>query len=571
MVGVLRSVIARFTVDVDDKPLTALDKRMNALKSRVTTFAGYATAAFAVVGGGAYMLAEAASRADENWAAIEITFGKNAEGIKEWSKDVGKAMSRSEYSFQEAAVSFGKFLAPMFRDSGQDITEMSKKLAELAVDLASFHDVTDEEAQMRLFSGMAGETEAVRKLGIDLSDTGLNEFNSKAKGGDGRKMQQLTLAEKSWIRYRKIIKDTTDAVGDAQRSGDRWAGVLKRVQGRIKTVSVEWGRRLMPIMTKVLVLVDNAMIRLDRLVTYLADHTEVVSAAFYTAAAAAAYWAYQNSILTLSMEYLLKRALPVVAAFLAIEDVVVGLNGGDAIFSRLTEALIGMKRTAFLVKDAFQAIIIKIRNMYKLLTNLPEVLNTALFHSSPENMKKVYDKIGLQDVDTEIDKRKSAAMEEAMQNDDLKAFKEAAYDYGQQTPDAVRKMYLTERLKFLAANPDHAPTKADEDLGIGAGGVDLLKGVKVPSIAPGTPPSMLSEEQKILRMRYGAKAFDAQLNRKSQEAWNKPVAAPAKVENTMSIVIDGAKDTKAIVDEIEERWSSMTREVNYSAAEGMDD
>lgn len=238
--SVLRDVIARFTVEVDSKPLTELDKRINKARDAVNDMGKYAAGALLAAGGAMYYFTEQASKAEESLNVLRQTFKGNADGVIAWSKTLSKEIGRSEYTLQEAAGKFGAFLAPTFEGTGQDITAMSEQLSQLAVDLASFYNTSDEEAQMRLFSGISGETEAVRRLGINISDSALKELHER-RGGKGQ-YKSLSLADKTLLRFEKILQDTIDKQGDAARTAGEWANSMKRVQERWKTFATELGK-----------------------------------------------------------------------------------------------------------------------------------------------------------------------------------------------------------------------------------------------------------------------------------------------------------------------------------------
>ncbi len=242
---VLRELIARFSIDVDTKPLSDLDRRLDRARDTVNSMGRQLAVVAAGAAAAGYALTEMASRANENTNVINQVFADNSDSVIQWSKTLGKEMGRSEYTLQESAGRFGSFLGPVFRDSGMDITAMSEKLSELSVDLASFYNTSDEDAMMRLFSGMSGETEAVRRLGIDISDTSLADLNKK--NGDNRRLASLTLQEKSVLRFQKILQDTEEKQGDAARTAGGWANTQKRLMEQMKTLGTELGQRLIPV------------------------------------------------------------------------------------------------------------------------------------------------------------------------------------------------------------------------------------------------------------------------------------------------------------------------------------
>lgn len=240
--SILRDCIARFTVQVDTKPLTDLDRKMDKARKTVNSMAkevayGLAGAAYSV-----YKFVDAASHADEILNVLDVVFKENSKSVQEWSKIMGTELGRSEYALQDATSKFGAFLDPIFKNTDKDITNMSEQLSALAVDLASFYNTSDEEAQMRLFSGISGETEAVRRLGIDISDSSLRQMHEKS-GAPGQ-YKSLSMADKTWLRFQKIIQDTTNAQGDSARTAQGWANSLKRLQGKWQTFTVDMGRSI---------------------------------------------------------------------------------------------------------------------------------------------------------------------------------------------------------------------------------------------------------------------------------------------------------------------------------------
>ncbi|MEY4507962.1 MAG: hypothetical protein RLZZ450_84 [Pseudomonadota bacterium] len=253
MSGVLRDIVARFSVQVDDKPLTKLEKSLKRARESVNTMGTYVASGFVAAAGAAYYFTEAASRAEETLNVINQTFGKNSDAVVAWSKTLAKEVGRSEYTLQSAASEFGAFLSPKFEDKNV-VTKMSEDLSKLGVDLASFYNTSDSEAQMRLMSGLSGETEAVRKLGVDISDEALkalynSDESSVKKGGQ---YKALSIADKTLLRFQKILKDTQEKQGDVQRTAQGWANSMKRVTERWKTFSVTLGKLTQKVMLPLL-------------------------------------------------------------------------------------------------------------------------------------------------------------------------------------------------------------------------------------------------------------------------------------------------------------------------------
>lgn len=359
-VALIRDVLARFTFLVDDKPATKLDKKIDKLKDKIANIAAVATTSFAAVGYGMYRLVDAASDAQESLNVLQQTFQGNSDAIVEWSKTMGKELGRSEFTLQDSVGKFGVFLQSMLKGTDADIASMSKKLSTLAVDLASFYNTSDEEAAMRLFSGISGETEAVRRLGVDISDKGLADFNKK-KGNKGR-YEDLSSAEKTMLRFEKIVADTVTAQGDAVRTADEWANSVRRVQDQIKDLAVRLGRRLMPIAKKVLDWVESFVGFIEKLtlktssvetfflvmsVGLAATATKmalVLKQIVTFATAVAGIEAVKAALLSAGKAAALfaLKAAAIVAVILAIEDFITFMRGGRSIFGTFLQDLTGL-------------------------------------------------------------------------------------------------------------------------------------------------------------------------------------------------------------------------------------
>jgi hypothetical protein len=358
--AVLRDILAHFTVFVDDRPLTQLDKRINKVKDNIKDFAVTTGAVLATAGYGAYKLVEAASDANEALNVLQVTFKDNTDAVLDWSTTVAEQMGRSQYTFQESVGKFGAFLSPVFKESEHDITQMSERLAELAVDLASFYNTSDSEAVTRLFSGMSGETEAVRKYGVDISDSALDDFNKKM--GDHRTMRSLSLQEKSLLRYRKILIDTEAAQGDAERTAGSWANQVKRLQERAKTLAVTIGKKILPVALDFLDAINGGITKVEEVVKFIEEKSSVLRAALLTVSSLVAAmaiqsvianWAELSAAAVLFGDVLKTKVVPqlmtgaamagkLAIAFLVLEDVIGFLRGQDSVLGSLLSELTGM-------------------------------------------------------------------------------------------------------------------------------------------------------------------------------------------------------------------------------------
>lgn len=361
---VAREILANIGVIVDLKPLKELDKSVDSAK-RSLVMLGRVGAGFGAAQG-AFKLVQMASHATETMNVLRTTFAENSDAVVQWSKTVGKEMGRSEFTMQDMVSKFGAFLEPQFKGNIPLITDMSEQLAQLAVDLGSFYNMSDKDSLINLFSGMSGETEAVRKFGVDISDSALEAFN-KAQG-DPRTMRALNLKEKTLLRFKKIMIDTEKAQGDAVKTSADWANQLKRFTERLRTIGVTLGRKILPIAQKVLDKINDA-------ISFVEKHGEVIEALAISAGALVAAlgvhevvkgWHELNAAMHIALELLkmnrlaiagmATQAAMVAAAFFVIEDILSAFAGKKSIFNDVLEHLTGWSDTAGAVATSFRII-----------------------------------------------------------------------------------------------------------------------------------------------------------------------------------------------------------------------
>ena len=191
-----------------------------------------------------------ASDLNEVQNVVDTTFGTaGAIKINEWAKNAAEAFGESELQ----AKQFTSTLGAMFKSMGvgqADMEEMSMSLAGLAGDMASFYNLDPTEAFEKLRSGISGETEPLKQLGINMSVVNLEAFAMSE--GITKSYQEMTQAEQATLRYQYIMSATADAQGDFADTSDSLANQQRILQLEIQTLAAEIGQDLMPIAQEML-------------------------------------------------------------------------------------------------------------------------------------------------------------------------------------------------------------------------------------------------------------------------------------------------------------------------------
>lgn len=235
----LREIFASFGIQADDSELKKLDNTVNGAISRLKQFGAL------LVGGavarGLLYLTRQASDSNEAMNVLRETFKEHTGQVVDWADTTGEAMGRSAATLRQYAGDLGALLAPMLKNRGA-AAEMSTTLAGLAVDLGSFFNRADDDVLVALRAGIVGETEPMRRLGVELTEASLQAF--ALENGISKSVKSMTLAEKVQLRFQKILADTADKQGDAVRTAHEFANASKALEEDWKDLSITMGQFL---------------------------------------------------------------------------------------------------------------------------------------------------------------------------------------------------------------------------------------------------------------------------------------------------------------------------------------
>ena len=187
---------------------------------------------------------EVASDLEEVQNVVDTTFGeKGAQSIEDFAKKAANNFGMSEL----AAKQFTGTIGAMFKSmnvADDAVLEMSTGIAGLAGDIASFYNLDPEEAFAKLRSGISGETEPLKQLGINMSVANLEAY--ALAEGITKAYKDMSQAEQATLRYNYIMQATADAQGDFAKTSDSYANQQRILQLNIENLSASLGKKLLP-------------------------------------------------------------------------------------------------------------------------------------------------------------------------------------------------------------------------------------------------------------------------------------------------------------------------------------
>lgn len=245
---------------------------------------------------------DAASDTNEALNKVEVAFGDNNKEVKKWSKNTIDSIGLAQGTALDLAATYGDMSTSMGIGT-KEAANMSTSLVDLAGDLASFKNIGIDRVNTALNGVFTGETEALKGLGIVMTQTNLEQFamasgalqssvdNSKAaknamarekaqdrlnkaikKHGEnsieardaqlklteaeskGEEVQQAKLDSLSQeelvrLRYNYVMSKTKNAHGDFARTSDQAANASRVFNESLTELKSNIGQHLLPIFT----------------------------------------------------------------------------------------------------------------------------------------------------------------------------------------------------------------------------------------------------------------------------------------------------------------------------------
>lgn len=128
----------------------------------------------------------------------------------------------------------------------------------------SFNNVNDATALEAMTKAMFGETEMAKRLGLNLSVTTMK--NSEYVKSLGKNWDAMTQAEKAEAYYQEALKQSVNAIGDAERSSGSYTNQMKRLESAKTRLYEVIGTQLLPIFTPLVTMMGNVVTNASKII-----------------------------------------------------------------------------------------------------------------------------------------------------------------------------------------------------------------------------------------------------------------------------------------------------------------
>lgn len=205
--------------------------------------------AVSVVGNTLGGFIEKSAEYNETINLFSISMGRYADEAYEYARAVNAAIGidknewmKNQGVYMQILTSFGVLEEKAYT--------MSKGLTQVSYDIASFYNISTQEALEKVQAGIAGEIEPLRRLGITLDAATLQQiaFNH----GITQNINTMTQAQKSLLRYTAILAGAENAVGDMARTILDPANAMRILNARVQELTRELGNLLIPLLMEII-------------------------------------------------------------------------------------------------------------------------------------------------------------------------------------------------------------------------------------------------------------------------------------------------------------------------------
>lgn len=205
---------------------------------------------------------------------VDVTFTTMSDRVNEFAKNAMTSAGLSETMAKRYVGTFGA-MSKSFGFSEAQAYDMSTALTQLTGDVASFYNISQDLAYIKLKSVFTGETETLKDLGVVLTQSALDQY--ALANGYGKTTSEMTEQEKVALRLAFVQKQLSAASGDFIRTSDSWANQVRVMQLQLQSLKATVGQGLINIFTPVLKVINILLGKLATLANAFKSFTELIT------------------------------------------------------------------------------------------------------------------------------------------------------------------------------------------------------------------------------------------------------------------------------------------------------
>ena len=204
---------------------------------------------------------------------VDVTFGSMNKQVDAFAKNAITQFGLSELTAKKYMGTYGA-MAKSFGIVGEAGYQMSAAITGLTGDVASFYNLSTDEAYTKLKSIFTGEAEPLKELGVVMTQTALDQY--ALNEGLGKTTRTMTEQEKVLLRYRYVMSTLSDASGDFARTSGSWANQTRILALQFDSLRASIGQGLINVFTPVIHVINTVLAKMQTLAAYFRAFTAAV-------------------------------------------------------------------------------------------------------------------------------------------------------------------------------------------------------------------------------------------------------------------------------------------------------
>lgn len=204
---------------------------------------------------------------------VDVTFGNLNTEVNKFAENAIDKFGLGQTVTKKYVGTFGA-MSKAFGFSNQEALAMSETLTGLAGDVASFYNLSSDEAYTKLKSVFTGETETLKDLGVVMTQNALDQY--ALANGYGKTTAKMSEQEKVALRYKFVLDKLSLANGDFARTSDSWANQTRVLSLRFNELKATLGQGFINIFTPIVKGINLVLSKLQVLANAFKSFTEMI-------------------------------------------------------------------------------------------------------------------------------------------------------------------------------------------------------------------------------------------------------------------------------------------------------
>lgn len=200
-----------------------------------------------------------ASDIQEVQNVVDVAFGDLSYMVEDFADTSIEKFGMSELAAKRTASTYMAMSKGMGL-YGKEVAQMAIDAAARTGDIASFYNMKQEEADTLLKSIWTGETESLKRIGVVMTETNLQQY--ALQKGINKTISSMNQQEKTMLRYSYVMEQTALAAGDFERTQDSWANQTRILSENFKQLLSILGTGLIQMLTPGLQMLNRLIARL---------------------------------------------------------------------------------------------------------------------------------------------------------------------------------------------------------------------------------------------------------------------------------------------------------------------